>query len=162
MTATAAHPDDLRAEAARLAFALLRFEGVAAHPMRGAATPDAYVFLPSWREVPGSEVEAFLVGLPSPALLLPTTLRGTIALLLLHELTGDRRRWAEKALSNFAAGLDELAPQLGLAPGLTHPGGGRRRVAPVLLCRCPRVGPAIPGAGGMEPRRPERATFAGR
>lgn len=123
MTAIAANTDDLRLEAARIAFALIRFEEVAAHP-RGASTPpgslrvgtDAYVFLPSWRIVPRDEVETFLVGLPSPALLAPTTIRGVIALTLVHELSGDRRRWAEKTLSNFAVGLDEIGPSLGLSP----------------------------------------------
>ncbi len=122
MTAIATNGDDVRMEAARIAFALIRFEGVAAHPMGASIPPDSLrvgteaFFLPSWREVPYDEVEAFLVGLPSPALLAPTTMRGVIALALLHELSGDRQRWAEKTLSNFAAGLEEIAPQLGLSP----------------------------------------------
>ncbi|MGH9894612.1 MAG: hypothetical protein ACREA0_22065, partial [bacterium] len=123
MTALATHTDDVRREAARLAFALIRFEEVTAHPL-GASTPpdslrdrpEAYNFLPSWHKVPRGEVETFLVSLPSPGLLAPTTIRGTIALILLHELSGDRRRWAEKTLSNFAAGLEEIAPSLGLSP----------------------------------------------
>jgi hypothetical protein len=60
-------------------------------------------------------MEAFLVGLPSAALLAPTTVRGVISLTLLHELSGDRRRWFEKTLSNFAAGLDDCGAQLGLS-----------------------------------------------
>jgi hypothetical protein len=113
----------VRSEAARIAFALIRFEGVAAHAMRGSTPPgvlqvgtEAYVFLPSWRHVPRDQVEAFLVGLPSPALLAPTTMRGTIALTLLDELSGERRRWAEKTLNNFAAGLEETRSQLTLSP----------------------------------------------
>ena len=123
MTATAATTDALRSEAARLAFALLRFEGAAAHARPGSRPSgalqigtEAYVFLPSWREVPFEEVEAFLVGLPSPALLAPTTVRGVIALTLVHELSGDRRHWAEKTLSNFVAGLEDMAQQLDLSP----------------------------------------------
>jgi hypothetical protein len=115
--------EDLRLEAARLACALIRFEDVAAHPSRGATPPgaprvgtEAYVFQPSWVTVPRDEVATFLVGLPSPALLSHTTTRGVLALTLLHELSGDRRRWAEKTLSNYAAGLEELGPQLGLSP----------------------------------------------
>ena len=123
MTAIATNPDDLRLEAARIAFALIRFEEVAAHPSGASTLPDslrvgteAYVFMPSWRKVPSDEVETFLVGLPSPALLALTTIRGVIALTLLHELNGDRRRWMEKTMSNFAAGLEEIGPRLGLAP----------------------------------------------
>jgi len=123
MTTIATNTDDLRLEAARIAFALIRFEEVAAHPA-GASTPpgslrvgtEEYVFLPSWRAVPRNEVETFLVGLPSPALLAPTTSRGVVALMLLHELSGDRRRWAEETLSNFAGGLEEIGPRLGLSP----------------------------------------------
>jgi hypothetical protein len=122
MHAVASEPDDLRAEAARLAFALLRFEAPAAHLSRASTPPgalqigtQAYTFIPSWKTIPTDEVEAFLIGLPSPALLAPTTRRGGIALLLLHELTGDRRRWAEKTFSNYAAVLDELVERLGLS-----------------------------------------------
>jgi hypothetical protein len=123
MHAAASDTDDRRAEAARLAFALLRFEAPAAHLSR-ASTPSralqigtqAYTFIPSWEIIPNDEVEAFLVGLPSPALLAPTTMRGSIALLLLHELSGDRRRWAEKTFSNYADVLEELVQQLGLSP----------------------------------------------
>jgi hypothetical protein len=123
MTAIATNADDVRLGAARIAFALIRFEEVAAHPMGGSTPPgslrvgaEAYLFLPSWRKIPRDDVETFLVSLPSPALLAPTTSRGVIALLLLHELSGDRRRWAEKTLSNFAAGLAEVGPTLGLSP----------------------------------------------
>jgi hypothetical protein len=123
MHAAASDTDDRRAEAARLAFALLRFEAPAAHLSR-ASTPSgalqigtqAYTFIPSWKTITNDEVEAFLVGLPSPALLAPTTRRGSIALLLLHELSGDRRRWAEKTFSNYAAVLEELVQQLDLSP----------------------------------------------
>lgn len=123
MTAIAHVADDLRLEAARIAFALIRFEEAAAQPYRASTPPgmlavgaEAYVFTPSWRRVPRQEVESFLAGLPSPALLSPTTTRGVIALTLLHELSGERRRWAEKTLSNFTAGFDELTGQFGLLP----------------------------------------------
>lgn len=61
------------------------------------------MFLPSGRRVSRGEVESFLVSLPSPALLVPSTIRGEIALILLHELSGDRRR-SEKAFSNLTSG----------------------------------------------------------
>ena len=122
MTATAASTDDVKGEAARLAFALIRFQSAAAHPMMGTTPPgvlkvgtEAYVFSPSWRSVPLAEVEAFLYSLPSPALLAPTMTRGVITLTLLHELSGDLRRWAEKTLGNFAAGLEQTSSQLGLS-----------------------------------------------
>jgi hypothetical protein len=115
MTAIAAHTDDVRVEAARLAAALIRFAQVAAHPLK-VSTPEAYVFLPASRWVPRDQVEMFLVSLPSPALLAPTTIRGMIALTLLHELSGERRRGFEHELDNCAAALDEIGPQLGLSP----------------------------------------------
>ncbi len=123
MTAIAANTDDVRLEAARLASALLRFAQVATHPLHGYTPPgsltvgtDAYVFMPSGHKVPRDQIETFLVRLPSPALLAPTTMRGMIALILLHELSGDRRRGFQYELDNFAAGLEEIDPQLGLAP----------------------------------------------
>ena len=123
MTAIATNRDDLRSEAARIALTLIRFDEIAAHPLGESTTTgslrvgtEAYFFLPSWRKVPRDEVETFLVGLPSPALLAPTTIRGTIALTMLHELSGDRRRWAEKTLSNFVVVLEEISAQLGLSP----------------------------------------------
>lgn len=82
------------------------------HPVLGL---DAYAFTPSWRVVPRAEIVPFLVSLPSPALLSPTTTRGIVALTLLHELSGDRRRWGEKTLSNFTAALDQASGQFGLA-----------------------------------------------
>jgi len=122
MTAAAVLPDDARRDAARLAYALPRME----EPMSsllGAHTPagypvlgeDAYAFTPSWRVIPRAEIVPFLVSLPSPALLSPTTTRGMVALTLLHELSGDRRRWGEKTLSNWTAGLDQSVGRLGLA-----------------------------------------------
>jgi len=122
---TAADPGsaETRAEAARLAFALIRFVGAAAYPRLGGTPPgapkvgtEAYVFGPSWRRVSHQEVEAFLLGLPSPALMSNTLTQGEIALTLIHELAGDRCRWAEKTLSNLVGCLDENVSQLGLSP----------------------------------------------
>jgi hypothetical protein len=122
MTAIAPNTDDVRPEAARLAAALIRFGDVAAHPTAGYTPPnsprvgtDAYIFAPSGRQVPRNEVERFLISLPSPAILSHTTWRGLITLTLLHELSGDRRRGAEKAFSNLGAGLEEIRTQLGLS-----------------------------------------------
>jgi hypothetical protein len=122
MTAIAPNTDDVRLEAARLAAALIRFEEVAAHPTAGYTPPgsprvgtDAYIFAPSGRQVPRNEVERFLISLPSPAILSHTTWRGLITLTLLHELSGDRRRGAEKAFSNLGAGLEEIRTQLSLS-----------------------------------------------
>jgi hypothetical protein len=115
--------DDLRLESARIAFACIRFEEPAAHPLQAYTPPgaprigiDAYSFTPAWERVPRAEVEAFLAALPSPALLSQTTTRGIIALTLLHELSGDRRRWAERALNNQTNGFDEITAKIGLSP----------------------------------------------
>lgn len=122
MTAPAIASDHLRHEAAKIAFALIRFDEVLAYPPTHHTAPgapvvgrDAYVFMPSGLAVPRHQVEAFLVALPSPALLSPTLTRGMVALTLVHELGGDRRRWAEKTLSNFTNGFDELSGQLRLS-----------------------------------------------
>lgn len=113
--------NDLRAEAARLAFTLLRFASAAGYPFPGFEHPgalkvgsEAWVFGPSWQRVPSSGVEPFLAGLPSPALLHPTLMRGEVSLLLLDELTGERRLWGEKTLSNLVSGLDQAAARLAL------------------------------------------------
>ena len=55
------------------------------------------------------------MGLPSPALMSPTLTRGMIALTLVDELTGERRKWAEKTLSNFTVCFDEICTKLGLS-----------------------------------------------
>src|SRR5258708_16239937 len=98
MTAIAVNTDDVRLEAARLAAALIRFAQVAAHPLKTSTPPgslrvgtEAYVFMPSSRWVPRDQLETFLVSLPSPALLAPTTIRGMIALPLLPDLIADPR-----------------------------------------------------------------------
>ena len=121
MTAATAVDLAVRFDAARLAYALLRTEEPMASLLstcKRASDPvlgeDAYSFTPSWQLIPRAEIVPFLVSLPSPALLAPTTTRGVVALTLLHELSGDRRRWGEKVLSNFSAGLDHFVRQLGL------------------------------------------------
>jgi len=121
MTAPLLQPDDALREAASLRFAVIRFAEGAAHARRGSTAPgpprlgeDAYVFAPSLRRVRREDVPAFLAGLPSPALLFPTTTRGVVALQLLSELSGDRAAGARKELANQRGGLEELAGQLGL------------------------------------------------
>lgn len=115
MTAPAFERDVIRHEAARLAFAVIRYESGAAHPLQ-RQDPNVFSFLPSWRQIPAGEVENFLVGLPSPALFYHTTIRQTVAMLLLNELSGDRRKWGEKSLSNSTACFDSVCEQLGLNP----------------------------------------------
>lgn len=112
-----------RFDAARLAYSLLRLEEPMASLMRTCASEagrvlgvDVYSFTPSWQAIPRAEIVPFLVSLPSPALMAPTTTRGVVALTLLHELAGERRRFAEKVLANFTAGLDDFALRLGLDP----------------------------------------------
>jgi hypothetical protein len=121
MTAIAHTPADARSEAARIAFAIIRFEEPMARPLGNTTPPgqlaigtEAYVFTPSWRKVPRHDVEAFLVSLPGPALISQTTTRGMLALTLIGELSGDRRRWAEKTVANFTEAFDEMARQLRL------------------------------------------------
>jgi len=122
MTEPSLPPDPLRLEAAQLAFALLRLQEPAAHlipanPGEPVVGRDQYVFVPSWRPVARRDVVSFLASLPSPAILSPTVDRGVVALLLLHELAGERRKWADKTLSNHAAGLDQMCRQLALSDG---------------------------------------------
>ena len=120
MSAPLLQPDDALRDAASLAFALIRFAEGAAHPLRGtpSGTPrvgdEVYVFGPSSRRVPREDVPKFLAGLPAPAMLYPTTIRGIIALQLLSELSGDRAAGARKEFANQCGGLDEMADQLGL------------------------------------------------
>lgn len=114
---------DVRREAARLAFALIRFAGAIAYPMPGSRPSgapeigrEAWIFAPSWKPVPRDEVEAFLAGLSSPALISPTLARGSVVLLLVDELQGERRKWADKTRNNFVGCLDETVSRLGLTP----------------------------------------------
>ena len=113
--------DDGLLQAASLAFALIRFADGAAHPSRGATPPDsprlgeeAYIFAPSSRLVPLAQVPAYLASLPSPALLVPSTTRGVVVLLLLDELSGERAAAVRHNLANNRAGLDHIADTLGL------------------------------------------------
>ncbi len=117
MTAAVFAEDDANAEAANLTAAILRFQEPLAH-LRSAHTPDglpvigidAYVFHPSPRRVLRGEVATYLAGLPSPAFIAATTLRGVFTLILLNELSGDRRTSMQKELANQQAGLLEVAP----------------------------------------------------
>jgi hypothetical protein len=113
--------DEALLQAGSLAFAMIRFADGAAHPSRQAhaqGTPrlgkDVYVFAPSYRHVPREEVPVFLAGLPSPAMLMSTTTRGIVALLLLDELSGERGAAARKTFANQQAGLEALAAQFAL------------------------------------------------
>lgn len=113
--------DQLRSDAAKLAFAMLRFAAGAAHPDR-SATPrgmlhlstECYSFTPSWQRIPIADVPGFLATLPSAALLTSTTTRGIATLTLVDELQGERRAWADKILGNQQAGLEQLTRQLNL------------------------------------------------
>jgi len=109
-------------QAAALAFALLRFEAGAAHsPFAGApsddvAGRDGFTFLPVVRRVPVADVVPYLASLPSPAILVSSSPRGMVALLLLAELTGDRRKWAESLFEDYRRALLAAADRLGLTP----------------------------------------------
>jgi len=116
MTAPALDHDELLLEAATLAATILSYEERAAHQL-GSYTPaglpvigqDAYVFPPSSRRVPRDQIPEFLAALPCPALLAPTTVRGTVTLTLLQELSGDRRASVQHNLDNQVAGLRDMA-----------------------------------------------------
>jgi hypothetical protein len=123
MTAPQFLPEDSRLKAAAVAFALVRFESEAAQADRfrhPSSAPrfgeDAYVFLPSLRRIRSGDVVSFLAGLPSPALLAPTTMRGIVALTLLAELSGERATGARKIFTNQCAAVEESAQQLGATP----------------------------------------------
>ena len=117
MTTPALNRDVLLLEAAVLAATLLIYEERAAHQL-GTHTPagapvvgqDAYVFPPSTRRVPRDQIPAFLAALPSPAFLAPTTIRGTVTLTLLQELSGERRASTQHDLDNQVALVRDMAP----------------------------------------------------
>lgn len=120
MTAPLFQPDDSLRDAAALTFAIIRFAEGAAHPPRVQREglprlgEETWKFAPSTRQVSLEDVPAFLAGLPSPAMLCPTTTRGIVALQLLSELSGERATGARKEFANQRAGLQEMADQLGL------------------------------------------------
>lgn len=121
MTAISEQELAVRTDAARLAYALLRMEEPMALQFKTCKRAndlvlgeDAYSFTPSWQLIPRADIVPFLVSLPSPALLAPTTTRGVVALTLLDELRGERRQWGEKVLANFSGGLDHFVRQFGL------------------------------------------------
>lgn len=109
--------EDRSLEAAGIAAAMLRFQEPLAHLM-SAHTPegmpkvgvDSYTFVPGPQTVMRSQVAAYLAGLPSPAVLAPTTARGIIALILLHELAGERRTAMQHELGNQSGILSSSAP----------------------------------------------------
>lgn len=110
-------PERLHREAAEIAAAVLRFHEPLAH-LSSSGTPegrpvvgvDACVFLPSSAPIRKDRVPDYLAGLPCPAFLVPTTLRGFISLILLDDLTGERRAAMQHELDNQTTGLTESAP----------------------------------------------------
>lgn len=113
--------DDLQHQAATLAFALLRFAAGAAHLRESRSAPgsprlgtDFYVFSPSPRHILIGDVPSFLSTLPSPALLVSSTARGSATLILVDELAGERRQSAERGLANQQTAFESLSAQLGL------------------------------------------------
>ena len=114
-------PESLE-QAATLAFALLRFETGAGNESLAGAAPDdvlgrdAFIFLPVVRRVGYADVVPYLAACPSPAILVPSSTRGMVALLLLSELTDDRRRWAENLFQDYRNSLRAAADRLGLTP----------------------------------------------
>lgn len=114
MAAPALAQDDLPLEAAQLAAAMLRFQEPLAHLMSKHTTEgmpvvgvDSYAFVPSPKMVPRNRVVAYLATLPSPAMLAPTTVRGVVSLILLQELTGERRAAMQHELDNQRSILAE-------------------------------------------------------
>jgi len=116
MTAPALAHDDLPLQAAQLAAAMLRFQEPLAH-LNSADTPkglpvvgvDAYAFVPSPRMVARDQVAVYLAALPSPAMLAPTTIRGIVSLILLQELSGERRAAMQHELDNQCAAMRHYA-----------------------------------------------------
>jgi hypothetical protein len=117
MASLAPAPEDLVLEAAEIAAAMLRFQEPLAHLM-STSTPegqpvvgvDSYAFYPSPRRVMRDQVATHLAALPSPAFLAPTTARGMVTVILLEELTGERRAVLQRELDNQITGVSELAP----------------------------------------------------
>lgn len=104
-------------EAGQIVATVLRFQEPLARPMSKHTSEgmpvvgvDSYVFLPSPRPVRRSQLAAHLASLPCPALLAPTTARGVVGLILLDELSGERRAAMQHELGNQSALLAEWAP----------------------------------------------------
>ena len=66
--------------------------------------------------IASGEVASFLAGLPSPAMLLQTTVRGTLSVVLLEELSGERAQAARREFDNQRTLLEEMIRQAGLGP----------------------------------------------
>jgi hypothetical protein len=113
--------DPQLAEAASIAFAMLRFEMGAANTRftRGAGEGtlgvDTFIFLPVGRPVSRDLVVPYLASCPSPVLLVPTTTAGVVTLLLLSELESDRRQWAQHIFDNYLSIHAEKGEQLNLS-----------------------------------------------
>ena len=113
MTTTTHDADERLNDAATLAFAMLRFEMAAAHRANEVkASVGGVRFLPCWREVQPSLIIPYLASCPSPAILAPTTWPGTVSLMLVSELSDDRREWAEYSFRNWTQHLAECAEKL--------------------------------------------------
>jgi hypothetical protein len=115
-------PEDAIAEAAAIAFAMIRFEEGAAHLSPGSVPPqeprlgvDYYLFGFTRAAVNRAAVVEYLCGLESPALLAQTTTRGIVMLTLVSSLSGDWRQWAEFALAHNRAGLARFIETLDIA-----------------------------------------------
>lgn len=108
---------------ATVGFAQLRFATAACHryiarssaPGHGSLGVEAFLFLPVAKRVKRAAAP-YLASCPSPALLLPTSTAGVIALILSSELERDRPQWAEHALDDCRAGLHSSMRPLGLTP----------------------------------------------
>ena len=112
--------EDVRTRATEIAFAMLRFTQPAAHPWPTSSAPssgeagvDWFIFAPSWRKTTREEIVPLLLSV-SPVLIFPTISRGSVALLTLEELQGDRRRWVQKTLDNQKSCLEGCAEALNL------------------------------------------------
>jgi hypothetical protein len=107
---------DENVQAATLAAAILRFQEPLAHQSAGSSPAgmpvvgvNACVFSPASSLVPRRDVAAYLAGLPCPALIAATVMRGVYTVLLLDELGGDRRTSMQRELDNQREGLASLA-----------------------------------------------------
>jgi len=117
MTPPSLAPDPDLVPSATLAAALLRFQEPLAHQSAGSAPAgmpvvgvDAYVFWPASRPVRRRDVVPYLAGLPGPAIIAATTMRGVYTVLLLDELGGERRASMQHELDNQQEILATLAP----------------------------------------------------
>jgi hypothetical protein len=113
--------DGLLQHAAAVAFSMMRFESGAANealfqsrdgPQFGV---DHFVFLPVQRPVARDRVVEHLLALPSRAVLIPSSIRGFIAEVLLSELVGERLRAAERVFVQADEAIEYAVKQFGIA-----------------------------------------------